>query len=65
MDDCIYSKPVRNIAWAIQAARRDGSAEVAMIVFEAVAMRWVHQPMIGNNNNLSAEEIAKLLEQEK
>jgi hypothetical protein len=61
----IYSKPVRNIAWAIQAARRDGSAEAAMSVFEAAAIRWVHQPMIGNNNNLSVKEIEKLLEQDK
>lgn len=55
----MFNKKVRNIAWAIQAARRDlasanpeypkYASEEFLNICEAVAIVWVHEPMTGND----------------
>jgi hypothetical protein len=61
----IGNKQVRNIVWAIQAARTNANpgADVLLRIFETTAMRWLYGPMIGHKN-LSVEEIAKMLEEQ-
>ena len=53
-----FDKRVRNIAVAIQEARRLDSPYLE--IFEIAAMYWIYMPMVGKD--MSADEIADYMD---